>query len=119
MPGCVLRADGEAFDPGAFLSRFPIPGASVRGAGFSALVSDRPGDDLPGQCCDAVSFLRANAAALRELTPLLGTEGVALDFGVWRKDTLSQYLRFPAELVALAGALCIGLEISVYAANDS
>jgi hypothetical protein len=42
-----------------------------------------------------------------------------LDFAVWRKDTASQFFHFPPELVSNAGALGVGLEISVYAAADS
>jgi hypothetical protein len=56
---------------------------------------------------------------LRELVAFSGVDAVVLDFAVWRKDTASQSLHFPPELVAKAGALGLGLEVSVYVAADS
>lgn len=113
MSGCVLRAAGSGFSPESFLTAFPLPDANHRGDALNVLVSDRDGADLAGQVRDALAFLRLHASAVKALLSMPGVEA-SLDFGLWRKDTLSQSVLFPPTLTALAGELGLGLEVSLY-----
>lgn len=80
-------------------------------AHFSVSQSDF--DDFPGQLSDAVAFLSANAA---DVTLLMGSaEAVgALDFAVEFRDEGFQFRTFPPTLVRQAGAMGLGLELSLY-----
>jgi hypothetical protein len=42
-----------------------------------------------------------------------------LDFGIWRRDAFAQCDHFPAELVRVAGALDMGLELTVYTRDSA
>ena len=112
MPGCVLRATSHSFSPVDFLSQFPVLNASHRGNSLNVRVSDNDGDCLPAQVEDALTFLRAHRSLILALCAAAG--GATLDFGLWRKDTFSQSARLPPELVAAAGELGLGLEVSIY-----
>ena len=79
---------------------------------LNVLVSEKDGDDLSGQVQDALAFLQAHAQAIQALC--MASAGATLDFGLWRKDTLSQSVRFPPDLVVAAGNLGLGLEASIY-----
>jgi hypothetical protein len=114
MTGCVLRATGADFAPSAFLAKFPLSAANLGESSLNVVVSDCDGADLAGQVRDAMSFLHAHASAIRALTALPGVNAV-LDFGLWRKDTMSQSVSFPPDLVILAGGLGLGLGASLYA----
>ncbi|QSX75112.1 hypothetical protein HIV01_000600 [Lysobacter arenosi] len=116
MSGCVLRAAGSAFSPESFLAAFPLPEANHRGNALNVVVSDRDGADLAGQVRDALAFLQLHAPAVRALLAMPGVEA-SLDFGLWRKDTLSQSVLFPPTLTAFAGELGLGLEVSLYVAT--
>jgi len=44
-----------------------------------------------------------------------GVEGITLDFPIeGKRGALAQFNRFPASLVALAGKLGLGLDLSIY-----
>jgi len=128
MPGCVLRVGGEDLDPEVIpgeggLKACLIPRRERAGSpsekkvnrGFNLNVSVAGGDDLAAQVKDAVAFLAKHEGELRGLRSMPGVTGMSLDFGCWQKDVAAQYLRFSPELLALAGGLGIGLELSLYA----
>jgi hypothetical protein len=114
MPGCALRAANATFEAVDFLKRYPLPNALHRGNSLNVVVSDADGDDLAGQVKDALAFLQAHRSAVQALCAATG--GATLDFGLWRKDTLSQSLQFPPQLVVAAADLGLSLGISIYAA---
>ena len=117
MAGCMLQASGKGFRAAEFISKHPIAGARDKGSLLVVLVSDKDGADLPGQIADAMFFLSTNAEALRTLKEEFGCT-VSLNFGVWQKGTPSQSVSFPASLIATAGALRVGIEVSLYAAKS-
>ena len=112
MSGCVLRAASPSLAPSEFLKAHPALEASHCDNAINVVVSDKDGDDLPGQVHDAIAFLQAHRSAVQALCTAAG--GATLDFGLWRKDTVSQSILFPPALVAAAGELGLGLEASVY-----
>ena len=112
MPGCVLRAMSHSFTPVDFLSHHPLLSASHRGNALNVRVSDKDGDNLLAQVEDALLFLEANRSMILALCNAAGS--ATLDFGLWRKDAFSQSARLPPNLVAAAGKLGLGLEISIY-----
>nr|WP_312990374.1 hypothetical protein [Comamonas koreensis] len=77
------------------------------------LVSDCDFDDVSGQLRDALAFLSNHAADIRLMmqTP---ESTATLDFAREAREEGFQYLAFPAVLVQCAGALGMGLEISLY-----
>jgi hypothetical protein len=117
MPGCVLRAAGTLFTPSDFVAKFLAAHISSRGNALIVPISDRDENEFDGQVADAIEYLRDHEEAIRVL---LSQTGVCanLDFGVWNKEQWSQNCVFPAELVKLAGALNLGLEISMYGAGQ-
>ena len=110
----VVGRSGPSFSPSEFFAAFPLANVSSRGETLIASVSDRDGGDFSGQVHDAVAYLKNHEKAISLLLAYPNI-GVTLDFGVWRKDVFSQSSSFPAELVRLAGALGLGLEVSMYA----
>jgi hypothetical protein len=42
-----------------------------------------------------------------------------LDFACWQQDAYAQFRYFPPGLVAKAGALGIGIELSLYARSEA
>ena len=117
MAGCMLQASGKGFRAADFIAKHPISGARDKGSLLVVFVSEKDGADLPGQIADAIFFLSTNAEALRALVEEFGCTA-SLDFGVWRKGTLSQTVSFPASLIATAGALRIGIDVSLYVAKS-
>lgn len=130
---CVLRLTSTEGDLASWIarSRLPIDQSHRRGelrtgrwrgrayadSGFSCVVSECGGDDLPGQVADTVRFLREHGAELRELRAGSQVDDLRLDFSVWQRTgvaavTQSDY--FPPELLKLAGDLGIGIEVSLY-----
>ena len=112
MPGCVLRAMSHSFSPVEFLSQYPLLDASHRENSINIRVSDKDGDCLSAQVADALAFLQAHRTLILALCAAAGS--ATLDFGLWRKDTCSQSVRLPPELVAGVGELGLGLEVSIY-----
>ncbi len=131
----ILRADGETFDVDAFIAgtdwrvdrvyrrgepRLPSKpgrGTSER-SGLSVLVSAAGLDHFPAQLRDAAAFLAAHAGEIRRLIAFPGVAGVSLDFAVAWRDVTAQSDGFPPEVVRLAGACEIGLELSHYHVTD-
>jgi hypothetical protein len=81
-------------------------------------VSRRPWNRLTGQVVDAIAFLKKHKATLARLRAIPEVEDVRLDFAldlrIDRENVFAQFDYLPPELVSLAGALRIGLEISIY-----
>lgn len=133
---CVLRAHGSDFSVDRFLEgselnpctvyrkgerRSPASKSKVgvnKSSGMVVDVSVADFDDLRGQIRDAITFLKQNEAELARLSKFPGVEGVALDFGIARRDVVAQSDYFPPELLYLAGGLGIGIELSQYPVGD-
>jgi hypothetical protein len=128
MP-CVLRIGGAELDPEAFTVTVALSVYRVDRKGQPrALRSQGPFersmvhvdvstagfDDLAGQVADAMKFLTEHADAVRAALSLPGVDRAVLDFGVAGLDGGVRSHLLPAELVAIAGALGLGLEISTY-----
>lgn len=85
--------------------------------GFSCEVSDRSWSDVTGQVVDMISFLEV-------YTPYLQALKESHPIDNWRFDlpyecrlddqTFSQFDYLPPKLIRLAGALDIGIELSLY-----
>jgi hypothetical protein len=126
----ILRASGSEFDVDAFVAgsslevvtvyrrgeaaRTAPNGRKLDRSGLNVEVSDAGFNDFDEQLRDAVEFLTRHEAEVRRLVAFPGVEGVVLDFGVAWRDVAAQFERFPAELVRLAGACGIALELSHY-----
>lgn len=130
MPGCVLHASGEQFAVDAFLSESSLAPYSVyhRGdpihkvarhqkycevSGFKLDASSADGD-LEAECADVLQFLRTHASELARLAQFPGVTDIRLDFAYYRRKTFFQCDYLPPELLFLAGALRIGIELSLY-----
>ena len=70
---------------------------------------------------DAIAFLRRHEHALTKVRADPAVEDMRLDFRVDlridRQNAMAQFDYFPPELVSRAGALGLGLEISIYPAD--
>ena len=132
---CVLRVSGKHLDvdeqlassgltacnifrAGEPRSRARPDGERHEESGFSVDVSRGPWSSLEGQASDAIAFLKRHGDALRVLRAAQGVEDIRLDFAIDlridRKTVMAQFDYFPPELVSLAGALGLGLELSIY-----
>jgi hypothetical protein len=132
----VLRAFGADFDVDAFLAGCTLPVCAVKRRGepvFPASqpdgrqhkqsavhvsVSDADFGEFPRQVEEATAFLRAEPDQVRRLCEWPGVEGVTLDFGIAWRDVAAQSDHLPAELVRLAGALGLALEVSHYPVSN-
>jgi hypothetical protein len=132
MPGSVLIASGDYFEPQRFLGDSAFVPCNIfrKGerkaqnrswtcSGFTVVVSEASGDDLGQQIQDAIEFLRTHKKEVVRLRRFEGLDGVDLDFGVNRKNGFLQSSYPPPELVTLAGALGVGIEISIYGEDES
>ena len=126
MPGCVLHVTGEDFDVDAFLAESRLRPGRVhrRGearrhdrpfpcSGLSLDVSEADGR-LRDEVSDALVFLTRHESELRRLRSFPGVTDLRLDFGCYRRDVPAQFEYLPPELLALAGNLDIGIELSLY-----
>jgi hypothetical protein len=132
---CVLRVTGRKFDPEKYLGsstleaylvfragepRFPSNPKSKAHevSGFCVDVSRGPWNTLAGQTGDAIAFLKRHKHSLARLRSIRKVEDARLDFRVDlridRHRVFAQFDYFPPTLVSLAGALGIGLELSIY-----
>lgn len=128
----ILRAYGTNFDVDAFVASCAwkiaavfhrgdarLPGSrrttSTReSSGMNVDVSGAGFDQFARQVGDATAFLREHADTVRRLVAFPGVEAVVLDFGIARRDGPAQSDVLPAELIRLAGACGIALELSHY-----
>src|SRR6185295_4997963 len=84
-------------------------------SGLSLDVSSADGD-FDAEIAVAIAFLSIHEAELRRLRDFPGVTDVRLDFGYYRRDVAAQCDYLPPELLARAGKLGIGIELSLYAA---
>lgn len=85
--------------------------------GFSCDVSDRPWDDVEGQTVDMISFLEVYTADLQALRDNHNLKDWRFDIPYecqLNKDIYAQFNYLPPKLIRLAGALEIGIELSLY-----
>jgi len=96
-------------------------GAKFTSSGFSVIVSDASWSDLRQQIADACAFLDRHAEDIRSVRAPGTVDDIRLDFPIDSRlsETIAgQFDFFPAELVARAGALGIGLELSTYRTSE-
>lgn len=133
MPGCVLHVTGERFDVDQFLASSSLkpyrvhhrgePTARRRSgelhddSGFSVDVSEVDGD-LSSEIQDAVAFLQRHEAELARVATIPEVTDRRLDFGYYRRDEFMQSEYLPPELLRLAGAHGIAIELSLYPQPD-
>ena len=132
---CVLRVTGKNFDVDLHLAQSRLAAYKVFRAGeprfasqpdgnrhelsgFTVDVSRHPPSDLPAQIRDAVAFLKDHEKGVARLRSAPGVDDMRLDFPVDlridRSTVMAQFDYFPPELVSVAGALGLGLELSIY-----
>ena len=132
----VLRASGPDFDVDAFVAdcRWNIAKVFHRGeallpktrpegrkrqeSGLNASVSKAGLHQFAEQVEDAVNFLTESMAEVQRLVAFPGVTGVVLDFGIAFRDVVAQSDQFSSELVRLAGAAGVALELSLYPVSD-
>jgi hypothetical protein len=134
--GFVLKVAGRSFDVDAYLrrgvlvptavyrrgeARFPtLPRArkSLQ-SGFSIVVSKKSLSDFAHHTEQAVTFLRRHRHAVGALRRRKGVESAILELALERRpESEGMALVFPEELVRLAGALGLALEVSFYPPSD-
>ena len=132
---CVLRAAGADFEVDAFLATSSLKAVSVRRkgelrlatkpdgprherSGFTADVSLKEWNDLPGQIEDAKAFLAEHGAELLRLRSFRGIGGLELDFPVDQRIGMNQIVvqsdRLPADLLLAAGRVGVDILITIY-----
>ena len=132
----MLRASGPDFDVDAFVAACDwhiakvfrrgeplLPATRPDGrkhgqSGLNVVVSEAGFHQFAEQVRDAVEFLADGGDEVRRLVNFPGVAGVVLDFGIARRDVVAQSDQFPADLVRLAGACGIALELSHYPVGD-
>jgi hypothetical protein len=133
----LLRASGPQFDVNAFVAdcgwkiarvfhrgEVRLPKARPAGfqheqSGLNVVVSEADLDQFAQQLKDASDFLTESASEVRRLVAFPGVTGVVLDFGIAWQDVIAPSDYIPAELVRLAGACGIALELSHYPVSES
>jgi len=132
---CVLRVTGKHLDVDrslassgltpchVFKAGEPRSGSGPDGkrydtCGFTVEVSRASRSSLVEQVRDAVAFLGRHRDALTALRSNPDVEDLRLDFALQLridgKTVIAQFDYFPPELVSRAGALGLGLEVSIY-----
>ena len=137
---CIPRASGAEFDPDRFLedSSFDLckvyrrgeprhpktkpSGARYQTSGMNITVSDASWSELSAQIVDAERFFKTHNREIERLASSPGVSDLTLDFPVELRiggdNIVAQFESFPASLVRLAGALGVGLELSIYPGSD-
>ena len=127
---CVLRAYGKQFDVDTCMSKSKLKPCLVyhRGepktktkkyrwsdSGINVPVSNAAYENFRRQVKDAIQFLIKNKEEIKKLKKFKGVDGVQLDFPVAHDHNkfIQEYF-FPAELIAIAATLSLGLGISEY-----
>ena len=126
---CVLRMGGKELDADALVEAVALPAYRVDRKGVlrplrnrgvfdeSTIHVDVSGADfadLPTQIADAISFLRANADAVRTALRFPGVRHATLDFAVESRDVAIDSRYLPPDLLRCAGELGVGIELSFY-----
>jgi hypothetical protein len=113
---CVLRVTSPRLSE--HLDNFSLKPYRIENGCAHFSVSECDFDDFPGQLRGALAFLCANAADVVVLTQSAEANGV-LDFAVELRDEGFQFRAFPPALVRQAGAVGLGIELSLYPAKSS
>lgn len=87
-------------------------------SGIQIVVSHAELDEFQRQSHDALHFLQSERQLITKLLSHSGVWEAWLDFGVAQIDRPMQSLRIPAALIALAGTLGLGIEISIFVVDD-
>lgn len=111
---CVLRVSGPSL--GVCLASVSIKPFRMESDAAHFMVSQCGFDDFPGQIQDALAFLSTHTGDIALLMQSSGSIAT-LDFAIEVRGEGFQFLAFPAALVQPAGAMGIGLEISLYPAQ--
>jgi len=131
---CVLRVSSKRNSLADVLARTRLPHYEVHDksdlqpygrkkgkpfgySGFKSAVSDRGFSDLSGQIRDAVRFLKRHRNAIAKLRKTSGVCDIRLDFGNALRigsKLAAQFDYFPPDLILLAGALGVGIQMSLY-----
>jgi hypothetical protein len=130
---CYFRATGDSFDVDAFLASSSLVPDNVfhRGepcqvnrernrpfTGFAVQLTENFGR-LCAQTAEVTMFLREHELELSRLSRYPGVTDIRLDFGYERDpEAAVQCDYLPPDLVALAGSLGIGIELSLYPRDD-
>jgi hypothetical protein len=135
---CLLRVSGPQVDPARVLigttllpdrvyhAGDPIFPSRPEGrrhvlSGFSVVVADTTPTDLQSQVARALAFLDRHATDILAIHESDMTPDIRLDFPVRLRagrEVAAQFESFPADLVRRAGALGVGLAISIYPCDD-
>jgi len=86
--------------------------------GFSCEVSDREWSDMEGQIVDMISFLEVYTPYLQQLKDSHNIDDWRFDLpyeSLLSDERFTQFDYLPPKLMRLAGALEIGIELSLYA----
>jgi hypothetical protein len=132
--GCYFSASGRTFEVDSFLQRttlvadvvfhrgqpLKVPkGKLLPWSGFSITINHtRVFGDLSPQIPKALRFLRKHQRELLRLSRAPGVSDLRLVFPCCRPAGTYGVERFPAELVGLAGACRISIELSFYPDGD-
>jgi hypothetical protein len=84
---------------------------------ISFVVSEKEWDDFPGQVTDAIDFLSKYFKDIEKLQKDYEVDDVFLDFALYSRLNeiiVNQNDHLPRELIALAGKLNLGIEMSIY-----
>lgn len=129
---CLLRitSDSHSFTAFANSTTMPVVSCKVKGdpkrkSGngvydshrMSLNVSDQDWDDLPGQVGDAIAFLTKWEHEIINLMVTHEATSAYLDFPVESRlndNIANQNDHLPKELIAVAGRIGLGIEISMY-----
>jgi hypothetical protein len=127
----VLRVFGKRFRPERVLAQVTLPVVNVyhkgerlaagarfvtKAGGFLIVVSPR-GRKLDSQIRDANRFLKRYRAKLARIVAHAAVDDMILSFGVlyWiDKGEVMRSIRFPPELLRLAGELDIEVQLAAY-----
>lgn len=133
---CILRASGRKFQAEEFCVKSPLmpcrifrkgeprfpksqpQGPQITAGGLNIVVSAADFHQLARQVKEAIAFLRKHSTEIKRLVRYPGVESVGLDFGITWKDVIVQGDYLPAELIRLAGALGLDIEISHYPVSE-
>jgi len=130
---CVLRAYGKHFNVDAYMEKSKLKPCLVyhKGevknpkpikriykwpeSGINVVVSNASFENFRRQIRDAIKFLIKNKSEIKKLRKFKGVEGIQLNFPTSHdRDQFIQEYFLPAELIALASELGLGLAISEY-----
>ncbi len=111
--GCVLRLrrDAALLEDVLAIGMQATPARGGKSSdSVNVAVSEVDFMSLDIQIRDAIEFLSRNTDGLASLRDV----DACLDFGVERRDVAVQTVRFPPELIRLAGTLGMAIEVSLY-----